>query len=159
MRTLLAAILTLAVLSRAAEAGDTVSVGTPTKNQNGEIEIPIELGVGVDLSCFSVVLQYDPSRLQVTKDGLKLAATRFPWERRSVLFSVEPKKKRLVFTVADLVGRNTMVRAGNGLALTIVGLPAGDGGALPPAPEIIKTTAFDSRGNKVALAVEATTVE
>lgn len=160
MRTLLAAMLTLTVLgSRAVQAGNTVAVGTLTKNQNGEAEVAIELEVQVDLSCLSVVLRYDPSKLRVAKDGLKLSPTRFPWGRRSVLFSVDPEKKQLIFTVADLVGQNTMVKAGNGPAFTIVGLPVADSGPLPPAPEITKTTAFDGRGNKVALGVDATTTE
>ncbi len=159
MRTLLAAMLTLAVLGRTVQAGNTVSPGAPTKNEKGEIEIPVHLAVEVDLSCLSVVLRYDPSEIALTKDGLRLAPTRFPWQRRSVLVSVDPKQGQLVFTVADLVGRNCMVKAGDGPAFTIVGLSAGDSAALPSAPEVVKATAFDCQGNKVVLRVATADAE
>ena len=152
MKTLLAGILTLTVLSVTAGAANTIAVGTPTTNQSGEVEVPVVLAVDVDLSCLSVVLTYPPDQLRVAKDGLRLLLARFPWEQRSVVFSVKPAEKQLVFTVADLVGQNTMVRAGSGAVFTVIGKPEGD--SSPLRLGIVKATAFDKQGNKVALGTD-----
>ena len=152
MRTTATCLLTFGALCGTVLAGNSIGVGKAVAAGDGGIEVPVILNVDVDLSCLSVILSYPPQDIRVAKDGLDLTASRLPWRWRSVLFTVKEKDNQLVFTVADLLGQNTMVVAGEGPLFTIAGKTRSNAVAAPPL-KILKVSAFDRNGNSVQVSV------
>ena len=133
-----------------AHASGTVSVGESVSSADSSaITIPIHLNTSEDLSCFSVNLGY-AEHLSLDKESITINEARFPWNSRSVMISVNDEKKEIVFTVADLIGQNTMVSSGEGLLLAINGTTS-DGESASPGIAITNVTAFDTHGAPVEL--------
>lgn len=140
----------LIVNSLSVIAGGIVKIGE--WNQREASTIPILLECDEDLSFLSMTLSYDDTA-NFNQPSVEITESRFPWDNRGIVTSVNAEKGEYIFTVADLNGRNTMVSAGDGVLFTIAGQASTDFEATTSV-EITKIEAFNQAGKKVEIEVQ-----
>ena len=124
-------------------AGGKVSIHKSGANEG---MVPVLLKCEENLSCFSLTLSHN--NFAIDPKDIRINEERFPWKKRAVTISADQDKGELIFTVADLIGQNSMVSRGEGILFSVPVEELGE------SIKILDAQAFNQQGEVVQLIVQ-----